>query len=226
MSALYQKLGSDEEAGCTSSVTEPSSSINIVSVEESQTFSVKIILKEAHLILSNLRDETTVGQLKSEVEKLTNITIPCQRLIFSGRQLKIDSKTMKSINVVGNSSIHLFPIPLDHVVARDLEVGVAAVSATPSLGLTVIPGVHREILERQRRQILSWSFMLVLISAMTVINNLYYLIDLGPNITVLSELDGVVAYTETVRNTAILYLLEDTAAIFIWHFLLLVSCRC
>lgn len=201
MSALYQKLGSDEEAGCPSSVAEPSSSVKIVSVEENRSFSVKIILKEAHLTLSNLRDETTVGQLKSEVEKLTNITIPFQRLIFAGRQLKTDSKTMKSINIVGNSSIHLFPIPLNHLAARDLEERVPTVSATPSLGLTVIPGVHREILERQRRQILTWSFMLVLLSAMTVINNLYYLIDLGLNANIFAKLDGVVAYIETVRNT-------------------------
>ena len=94
MSKKYQKLGADEDVRDSKELDVSISPGELKSPSEVEmqvkTFSVKILLKEAHIPLAGLTDLSTIGQLKIEIEKLTNVAVNSQRLIFAGKQLKAD----------------------------------------------------------------------------------------------------------------------------------------
>lgn len=184
---MYQKLVGDEETGEREDVTVGAASSNPLGPDNGiqiKTFGVKILLKEACLQLPNLNDQTTVGQLKAEVETLTKITVNCQRLIFSGKQLKPDDKTIKSFNIVANSSIHLFPIPTKPVVENSAEAvadgGTAQASTLNTISSilsTHYPDNDQSIsndpeISQHCREVQLWSIILILLSCMTLFNNL------------------------------------------------------
>ena len=187
MSKKYQKLGADEDAGDSKELDlstaapdqlNPSSGIEM----QVKTFSVKILLKEAHLPLAGLTDLSTVGQLKIEIEKLTNVAPHSQRLIFAGKQLKVDDKTMKSFNIVENSSIHLFPIPPKPVVVGETPTATAiptpsTMNALSDLILPAYPIPHSDQsihfdpeISQHCREVRLWSVILIFLSTMTLFN--------------------------------------------------------
>ena len=182
MSKKYQKLDVEEKVV----IPQPTSAVENSSNE---TFSVTILLREAHLCLPNLTDHTTVGQLKAEVEKLTNVTIHCQRLIYCGKPLKLDDKTMKSCNITPKSSIHLFPIPIikpADVVA--VEIGGES-TTTPGVVLSSImtgvrpndnQSIHSDpVISQNCQYVRVWSLLLVFLSTMTLFNTLSYVLSKG-----------------------------------------------
>jgi len=61
--------------------------------------------------MNNIQQDSTILQLKESIAVITTIVPIRQRLIFSGKQLKPDDKTISSFKIIDNSSIHLFPLP-------------------------------------------------------------------------------------------------------------------
>lgn len=81
---MYQKLyGRDEETavGTNDNIVQET---NEISDKSSAVFSIKILLKESVTTVPGLSETTTIIQLKNEIEKLTNVAVGSQRLIFSG----------------------------------------------------------------------------------------------------------------------------------------------
>ena len=182
MSKKYQKLDGEEKAV----LAQPASAVEN---SPNETFSVTILLREAHLCLPNLTDQTTVGQLKAEVEKLTNVTVQCQRLIYCGKPLKLDDKTIKSCNITPKSSIHLFPIPVikpADVVA--VEIGGENSTAPGAVLSAVMTGgrpndsqsIHSDpVISHHCRYVQLWSVLLVFFSTTTLFNTLSYVLAKG-----------------------------------------------
>jgi hypothetical protein len=190
MSKQYQKLGRDEEMG---EVNKPSTTQSAPGIElQAKSFKVKVLLKETCLQLLGLTDETTIGQLKIEIEKLTAVAVESQRLIFSGKPLKADEKTIKSFNITENSSIHLFPIPprAPIIEATALESGVTTSSLHPIATLlqssTYPTDNHQPIhfdpeISQHCREVRLWSVILVFLCSMTLFNNISYALSTGIN---------------------------------------------
>jgi Ubiquitin family len=215
MSKMYQKLEVDEETGDTQNVKESASNKSNINTESGldlgqsgETFSVKILLKEAHLQLPSLTERTTIGELKAEIEKITNITPKFQRLIFAGKQLKLDDLTLKGCNIVANSSIHLFPIPMKPAVENCTEEGTTAASTTSNTVTTfaIIPRDNNEPfthsdpeISQHCREVHLWSIILVFLSGLTLWNNITYALAKGQFGE--SALDASV----TIINTVIRY---------------------
>ena len=211
MSKMYQKLEHDEETGDSQNVKDSSKKSNVnqeLGLDlgiPSDTFSVKILLKEAHLQLQSLTERTTVGELKAEIEKITNITPKHQRLIFAGKQLKLDDLTLKGCNVVANSSIHLFPIPIKPTVENSTEEGTGAASATSNTVTTfaILPRENNEPfshsdpeISQHCREVHLWSIILVFLSGFTLWNNITYALAQGQFGE--SSLDASVSIINTV----------------------------
>lgn len=182
MSKKYQKLDLEEKPVVTQTTSAADSSSN-------ETFSVTILLREAHLCLPNLTDLTTVGQLKAEVEKLTNVAVQSQRLIYCGKPLKLDDKTIKSCNITPKSSIHLFPIPVikpaDVVAVEICGENSTAPGAVLSSVMTggrqsAEQSIHSDpVISHHCRYVQLWSVLLVFFSTTTLFNTLSYVLSRG-----------------------------------------------
>jgi hypothetical protein len=185
----YQKLDSDEiemniESSESADINDKSSEMKI----PDNGFAIKILLKEQCLHLNGLFDQTTIGQLKIEVEKLTNVAVSSQRLIFSGKPLKIDEKTLKDYNIVESSSVHLFPIPVKDPSAVATEVITSTVNPINAL---IQPSSSSYAIEIQHpinfdpeisqhcREVKLWSILLLFLSSMTLFNNFSYFFSTG-----------------------------------------------
>ena len=196
MSKKYQKLGIDEDPDGSKGLDSSESAMPLATAAISSTsnFTLKILLKETNLQLPGLSDLTTVGQLKIEIEKLTNVAVNSQRLIFAGKQLKADEKTLKSFNIVENSSIHLFPIPIrppeasgENAVAAPLAVAVAVPSTMNSLSYMIYrqgdnndQSIHLDpVISQHCRDVRLWSVILVFLSSMTLFNYISYALSTG-----------------------------------------------
>lgn len=210
MSKKYHKLGGDEFPGDSKGLDLSESVLPTAQAVDSLTgtFSVKILLKETNIQLPGLTDLTTVGELKIEIEKLTNIAVKSQRLIFAGKQLKADEKTMKSFSIVGNSSIHLFPIP-----PKPTEIVGDAPTATPiatpstmnSLSNLILPsypaGVNNDLsihldpeISQHCREVRLWSVILVILSSMTLFNYISYALSTGKSCGIFAILFIIICY--------------------------------
>jgi Ubiquitin family len=214
MSKMYQKLEVDEETGDTQNVKDAASNKGNINMESGldvgqpgETFSVKILLKEANLQLPSLTERTTVGELKVEIEKITNITPKYQRLIFAGKQLKLDDLTLRGCNIVANSSIHLFPFPMKPAVENSTEEGTTTASATSNTVTTfaIIPRESNEPfthsdpeISQHCREVHLWSIILVFLSGLTLWNNITYTLAKGQFGE--SALDSSVTILNTVMH--------------------------
>lgn len=58
-----------------------------------------------------------ISELKIIIESISEVPPSQQRLIFKGRLVQPDDKTIDSFSIVDNSVIHLFPIPIAHASA-------------------------------------------------------------------------------------------------------------
>ena len=196
MSKKYQKLGIDEDPDGSKGLdlSESAMPIATAAISSTSNFTIKILLKETNLQLPGLSDLTTVGQLKIEIEKLTNVAVNSQRLIFAGKQLKADEKTLKSFNIVENSSIHLFPIPIrppeaigENAGAAPLAVAVAVPSTMNSLSYMIYrqgdnndQSIHLDpVISQHCRDVRLWSVILVFLSSMTLFNYISYALSTG-----------------------------------------------
>ena len=79
-----------------------------------------VLYKEKIFDISKISSSATVASLKIRVSAVCEVSATRQRLVFSGKPLRPDSKTLESFHITSNSCIHLFPLPeatLTHDVA-------------------------------------------------------------------------------------------------------------
>jgi hypothetical protein len=106
----------EEDVSVINPLANQSSSSNRRKNEDSgPKFSVKVLLKESQFEVTNMTAETTIGEFKNAISQQCDIIPDRQRLIFAGKQLKPDDKTLSFFKVVSNSSVHLFPLPAQHI---------------------------------------------------------------------------------------------------------------
>ena len=153
-------------------------------------FTLRILFKEqVHVIQNDELDvNSTIASLKRSIQTVCSISPNQQRLIFSGRLLKPDDKQLSHFKITSGSSIHLFPIPeiisvtttTNQAVDGVQREGVQETTMNP-LAFTldrlrpreVVLPVHFDYeVSRNARDVKMWSFVLVFLSTMTLINNL------------------------------------------------------
>ena len=203
----YQKVGTtvpDEETGEiirndavpieTVGGNQPSESN-----EKQEQYTLKVLHKEKVHTLLGLMEQSSVGQLKIEIEKVTSVEVADQRLIFSGKSLKPDDKTLAFFKVTSNSSIHLFPMPPRSerlVIASDTglnpndtdsnaaHMGIASINFALNPGMRNSNIAHYPIhfdpqVSMHSREVRLWSVILVFLCFMTLFNNISYNLSTG-----------------------------------------------
>jgi hypothetical protein len=160
--------------------------------DETATFSIKVLNKEASIELKNLSASTTVGELKEMVQKGHKVSTTLQRLIFCGKPLAPDDKTLISFGIKDQSVIHLFARVPTSVVSNESEAvshepfrGVPYSTTSPSLNFYI--ATHRPIhfdplISQSIREVKLWSYILLIVSSMTIFSNISILTSTGSNI--------------------------------------------
>ena len=95
-------------------VVEISSKINPINsdgVEGNNQLIFKVINGEKIYEVNELSSTSRITQLKNVIHAISNVPNHRQRLIYKGKALKPDDKTLGHFSVVTGSSVHLFPLP-------------------------------------------------------------------------------------------------------------------
>jgi hypothetical protein len=198
----YHRIGNDEsapEVALEMAEVVPSAPVEIMNPvlvqqqgQQEPTgvdgFGVKVLLKEKVYEVGSLNNGTKVSDFKAAVESITSVPASQQRLIFAGKQLKPDVKTLGDFKVTPGGSIHLFPLPVATAAiptASAVEGGgqqthnplnAQGVSATAT---AASEGAHRPIhfdpqVNQTSREVKLWCLILMFLSGMTLFNNLSF----------------------------------------------------
>jgi Ubiquitin family len=199
----YIKVGADEETGHSGNqddqVTVNAETESQVGEATVSSFTLKVLFKEKSIPVEGLSTDSTIAQLKSAVENVTEVSASDQRLIFAGRPLKPDDKTLSSFKIVDGSSIHLFPIPrnIPTVSARVVDEsgtnadgssdGANARHPIPFAQLYALDAeirAHRPVhfdpeVSTHVREVRLWSVILSFVCTMTLFNNISFNLSTG-----------------------------------------------
>lgn len=206
MSAKYTRIPLSSSAAHAESelVALESGSTMSKANEENGSFHIKILVKEQHHDVKGITASMTVAQLKLAVEVVTQIPPSQQRLIFAGKPLRPDDKLLSTFNISRSSTIHLFPIPVAvPAPANQSQTGVFAsilnplqpntqpgavqatnVHPTGGRGMGMDPVSHLPIhfdpvISQHAREIRLWSYILVFLSSITLVNNISFMLSSG-----------------------------------------------
>lgn len=86
-------------------------STDVESGDSSDTFAVTVLMKEKSYQITGLTPKTKLLELKEKIKNSTDISVLQQRLIFTGRRLDSDEKTLSDFKITQSCTIHLFPLP-------------------------------------------------------------------------------------------------------------------
>jgi hypothetical protein len=159
----------------------------------SSGFHVRLLFKEKvfDIMSPTLSELSTVGELKRDVEKQCDVPSNRQRLIFSGRLLSPDDKQLQFFKVKSGSSVHMFPIPAppinsfeiasetatessgtssNTIPVLDFSFGMNPLSVRRTRTAAMIPVYFDPAVNQTSREVRLWCFILVFLSAMTLIN--------------------------------------------------------
>lgn len=76
------------------------------------SFTVKVLLKESSYDITGLTGDTNVGRFKELVASATEIPPNRQRLIVAGKQLQPNDAKLSAFKLnADNTTVHLFPLP-------------------------------------------------------------------------------------------------------------------
>ena len=184
---------------------------------------LKVLNKEqAHQIAGGLTLQSTILQLKLEIERVIEVPIAQQRLIYAGKSLKPDDKTLASFKVENNSTIHLFPLPPTTVSSvssnANGESSWTGGNNTESLNGHILslhavfePTIPYPIyfdpeVSTHSREVRLWSVILIFLSGMTLFNNLSYNLSSGKFGN--GVLDSIVSVTESTASAIGLYVAQ------------------
>ena len=142
-----------------------------------EDFSIKVLYRESTYLISDVSPSTTIQLLKQKIAEVTNVPISQQRLIFNGKSLQ-DTNTIATYQILANSFIHLFPLPV--VNATQVHQSSVLEAINPMLahfpGSSHIPMATVANLQTDAavveagEPVRMWSFILVFTSAMTLFN--------------------------------------------------------
>jgi len=102
-------------------------------------FNVTILSKEKQYPIQNVTTSMTLSEFKERVKEATDIEIIQQRLIFAGRRLDVNTKTLLEYKITQPCTIHLFPIPIANLASSSSSSSsssstTVAASALPQNG--------------------------------------------------------------------------------------------
>jgi len=98
---------------------------------EAEALKVIVLLKEKRHFIPVPDFNQTVGALKLTIESTTAVPVEKQRLIYGGKQLTDNEKTLTFFKIVNGASIHLFP-----------KVDLAPQAAHPNVAAAVANPLH------------------------------------------------------------------------------------
>lgn len=185
----YQRVGDEEDDAVVrielKDMREPiDKAVQPTATKPSDDFWLKILHKESSHILKSIALDSTVAQLKVAVETLTTTPVSQQRLLFAGKLLKPDDKPLSHFNVYNTASIHLFPIP----VATPTTTTPSGGTLNPLVEATAVPEMHPRqqgavfndpFVEQTARAVKLWCMVLMVLSGMTLFNNLSFITSTG-----------------------------------------------
>ena len=165
-----------------------------IAVTVSDSFCIKVLHQEKAFDITSLSQQSTVGQLRVAVFNVTQIPVARQRLIFSGKHLKPDEKTLASFKIDHGSRIHLFPLPEVTTVpaaaiATRIDGATTSGTAINPLTATLVrpvsePVRHQPIhfdqtVEQTSREVKLWCIILMFLSGLALFNNLSFITSTG-----------------------------------------------
>jgi len=211
----YQKVGDQSEHGDIELATNAEESESTV---ETTTFVLKVLYKEATETLDTLSTASTVAELKTVIENKFSIPSARQRLIYAGKVLKPDEKHLSDFRIANNATIHLFPIPVPTSESLSVAVPVGSNSSTHNpLYPTAQPYNNNNnyngpphntlyldpFFNQTHREVRLWCMTLIILSGMTLFNNLSYMMQTGR--LGMGWFDGVVTIVDTLCSVGGLY---------------------
>ena len=148
---------------------------------------IKVLIKETTIEISNISKNDTIKQLKERIHTDTQILPHLQRLIYGGKPLKPDDKSLAFFKIDDNSSIHLFPIPI--ATATSTTISTESSPYTISSSSSSIDQYNQNTInssllfdpyvQQTCRQVKLWSIILLLLSYMALFNNTSYILSTG-----------------------------------------------
>jgi hypothetical protein len=227
---LHSGSSSSSSSGTSGRGADPNVVVVAAADENGPTpFVVKVLHKEKSTTVSDgLSAQSTVLDLKLAIDSQLEVPVGSQRLIFAGRPLKPDDKTLASFKVDSGATVHLFPLPPRSLVpstgaaaANEASSAAAAATATTphghefatlmSLHSALEPAIQYPIyfdpeVSSHGREVRLWSVILVFLSGMTLFNNVSYNLSTGKFGN--NGLDVVVSVTETACSAVGLYVAQ------------------
>jgi hypothetical protein len=153
--------------------------------KNSNLIMLKILLKEKIFEIKGIECSNNISYLKKEIFKVTGISVNLQRLIFNGKHLRQDDELISKFNIKNNSSIHLFPIPINQTPVTAVPLAVPASSNRSSLSISSRHLYSAAVRENAQmsldpeisissREVRLWSLILIMLSGIAIFNNLSF----------------------------------------------------
>lgn len=183
----YFRVGRSEDSAHGDNQLELSS--HPPSIEDGD-FAVKIFYKEKTYVIESgiLSSSSTIGELKCKCESMCGVSVHLIRLIYGGRMLNPDDKTLGGFGLPNGAVVHLFPKVIPVATPQtEIQHAIQAVpavapvqNATPFAGNVFAPDpsltldqIHLDpYIAQTCREVRLWSLLLFFFSSLTCINNL------------------------------------------------------
>ena len=104
--------------------------VEMANIGSNEKFNVTILSKEKQYPIQNVSASMTLSEFKERVKEATEIEVIQQRLIFAGRRLDVNSKTLLEYKVTSPCTIHLFPIPIANLATASSSSSSSSAPAT------------------------------------------------------------------------------------------------
>ena len=163
--------------------------------EENNKITIKILQQEKEIIITNLTINSTILELKEKIQKKNKLNILQQRLIFCGKPLEPNNKILNDFQIKNNTIIHLFPRPLVTNTTTTTNTANITTNTTTTRNNNQITGGGNNSNNQIRnfdiinhspihfdpqvgqciREVRMWSYILIIVSVMTIFSNISYL---------------------------------------------------
>lgn len=110
--------------------------VEMAHLGSSEKFTVTILSKEKQYPIQNVSASMPLSEFKELVRAATDTAVIQQRLIFAGRRLDVNSKTLEEYKITQPCTIHLFPIPTANLVSAS---STSASSSSAPIAASALP---------------------------------------------------------------------------------------
>lgn len=167
-------------------------STDIESIDTSDSFSVTVLIKEKSYQIVGLTKSTKLFELKEKIKNATDVSILQQRLIFTGKRLDSDNKTLCDFKITQPCTIHLFPLPNANSIVSGSNTNLTSVNTiavssnsreqsaynplhgnfnAPASEMPNHTPIHfNENVSQASREVKLWSIILVFLCVMTLMD--------------------------------------------------------